>query len=158
MPHPLLNGRYLSLRAALAVCAVLVLAAVFVIAGARLSPPLKASALPKAVEPPAAADPRGQQTADEGDEAELITILPSGFEPAEITRPRGKFLLVIDNRSGLGDVTWRLDREAGGRLHEVRLSGGRLHSGQFEDLPPGTYLLTEAGHLDWTCRIRITPN
>src|SRR6266508_4488481 len=34
-------------------------------------------------------------------ESELITITPRGFEPKEITRPTGEFLLVINNRSGL---------------------------------------------------------
>ena len=28
-------------------------------------------------------------------EAEVITILPRGFEPTEITRPKGKFLLSV---------------------------------------------------------------
>jgi len=34
-------------------------------------------------------------------EAELITITPHGFEPREIMRPQGRFLLMIDNRSGV---------------------------------------------------------
>lgn len=94
----------------------------------------------------------------EGPEAEVVKILPTGFEPRQITRPRGEFLLVVSNRTGLDDVDWRLDREAGGRLHAVRMSEGRLVSKQHTDLPPGTYVLTEAGHPDWVCRITITPN
>jgi hypothetical protein len=94
----------------------------------------------------------------EGPEAEVVKILPTGFEPRQITRPRGGFLLVLSNRTGLDDVEWRLDREAGGRLHAVRISEGRLVSKQHADLPPGTYVLTEAGHPDWVCRITITPN
>ena len=89
-------------------------------------------------------------------EAEIVTIRPTGFEPAAITRPQGEFLLVINNRSGLEEVTWRLGRETGRNLREVRIHDGKLRSGNFEDLPPGRYVLTEADHPDWICRITIT--
>jgi hypothetical protein len=89
-------------------------------------------------------------------EAEIVTIRPTGFEPAAITRPQGEFLLVINNRSGLEEVTWRLDREAGGNLREVKIHDGKLRSGNFEDLPPGRYVLTEANHPDWICHITVT--
>ena len=148
--RPLSRGAY---KALLTACIVVAAGAAVVGAKAWLSPPPGATT-PSAVQAPDA--PRGDP-AGEGTEAELVTILPTGFEPAEITRARGKFLLVVNNQSGLEQVTWRLEREAGGRLHEVRLSDGRLRSGQYEDLPPGTYLLTESGHPDRTCRIRITP-
>jgi hypothetical protein len=101
--------------------------------------------------------PQGN-SAQEEPEAEVVALLPTGFEPRQITRPRGRFLLVVKNRTGLEQVEWRLDREAGGRLREVRLSEGKLGSSQYEDLPPGTYVLTEAGHPDWECRVTITPN
>jgi hypothetical protein len=115
------------------------------------SPPPTALAIP----PRSAAQSTPEQ---DGPEAEVVKILPTGFEPRQITRPRGGFLLVVSNRTGLDDVDWRLDREAGGRLHAVRMSEGRLVSKQHADLPPGTYVLTEAGHPDWVCRITITPN
>jgi hypothetical protein len=118
-----------------------------------LSPPGSVSA-PEPPPPSASRSAAGQ----EEPEAEVIKLLPTGFEPAQITRPRGKFLLMVKNRAGLEQVEWRLEREAGGRLREVRLSEGRLGSKQYEDLPPGNYLLTEAAHPDWVCRITITPN
>jgi len=36
-------------------------------------------------------------------QAELITVTPTGFEPSELTRPKGRFLLAIDNQSGLDE-------------------------------------------------------
>src|SRR5258707_9850968 len=36
-------------------------------------------------------------------EVELITVRPTGFEPKEITRPPGRFLLGVDNKSGLDE-------------------------------------------------------
>ena len=50
-------------------------------------------------------------------QAELITVTPAGFEPAEITRPQGRFLLAIDNRSGLDEIDFHL---APARLRDGR--------------------------------------
>lgn len=130
-------------------------AACYAAASARAWLPLPSAGSPVAAAPPARQDGAGQ---DES-EAEVIVLLPGGFEPTEVTRPHGRFLLVVNNRTGLEQVELRLERESGGgRLHEVRLSEGRLRSKQYEDLTPGTYLLTEADHPDWLCRITITPH
>ncbi len=96
--------------------------------------------------------PQGQRV-----EAELITVLPTGFDPKEINRPAGAFLIAVENRSGLDELELRLDREAGSRLHQVPMPGRKLNWKQGVDLPPGRYLLTEANHPDWRCRITITP-
>ncbi len=90
-------------------------------------------------------------------EAEIITIRSTGFEPTTITRDKGKFLLVVHNRSGLREVVLRLDREAGGRLHDVRVPREKLDWKTLVDLHPGRYVLTEANHADWVCQITITP-
>lgn len=89
-------------------------------------------------------------------EAELITIRPTGFEPASITRPRGKFLLAVNNRTGLDEVSLQLDSQAGARQDSVRLS--RKHHGwrKLVDLPPGRYVLRETNHPDWVCHITIS--
>ncbi len=89
-------------------------------------------------------------------EAEVITIRATGFEPMTITRDKGKFLLVVHNRSGLREVVLRLDREAGGRLHNVRVPREKLNWKTLVDLNPGRYVLTEANHPDWVCQINIT--
>lgn len=96
--------------------------------------------------------------AQERVEVELITLRPSGFDPPGITRPRGKFILSVENRSGAHEVDLRLDREAGERQHQTRLTRGRLRWGKMVDLPPGRYVLSEANHPDWVCRITITPS
>lgn len=96
------------------------------------------------------------QVSNDVNETEVLTIRPTGFEPAAITRPPGEFLLVINNRSGLEEVNWSLDRETGGKVRELKISGGKLRSGNFQDLPPGRYVLTEANHPEWICRITIT--
>lgn len=89
-------------------------------------------------------------------EAELIVIRPSGFEPSQITRPAGRFILAVENRSGLDEVDLRLDRDDGDRLQQVRVPRSKLDWSGVVDPPPGTYVLTEANHSDWSCRITIT--
>lgn len=94
--------------------------------------------------------------AQERIEAELVTIRPTGFDPVEIRRPRGRFILAVNNRSGIHELDLRLDREMGARQHEVRLPRGRPGWKKIVDLPPGRYILTEANHPNWICRITIT--
>jgi hypothetical protein len=89
-------------------------------------------------------------------DVEIITLLPTGFEPKEINRPKGQFLLVVHDRSGADDVNFRLNREAGNRLHDVRVEEGMLSWRTPLDLHPGAYVLTEAGHPEWSCRINVT--
>lgn len=92
-----------------------------------------------------------------GVEAELITAGPDGFQPSEITRPKGRFYLVVDNLSESPALDLRLSREAGNSLHEVRVPRGQADWTELLDLAPGTYVLREAAHPDWECRLVVTP-
>src|SRR5262245_5308527 len=128
---------------ALATCAILVMSARAWIASSLL--------VTKQANAPAQAKPRPVRIG-----RELITIHPFGFEPAEITRSARPFLLEVQNRSGLREVSLRLDREAGNRLREVKVPRKELDWRAIQDLPPGRYLLTEEKHPAWLCRITIT--
>jgi hypothetical protein len=90
-------------------------------------------------------------------ESELITITPHGFEPREISQPHGRFLLMVDNRSGLAVTTLELTREHGVRTHQMNLPREEPNWSQVVDLQPGRYVLTEVGHPNWSCLITITP-
>jgi hypothetical protein len=87
----------------------------------------------------------------------VITIRPSGFEPSEITRPAGRFILVVNNRSWLEETDLRLEREGGNRVREVRSRRNKPDWREVVDLPPGQYVLREANNPGWACRITITP-
>ena len=89
-------------------------------------------------------------------EAELVTVTPHGFEPQQITRPPGPFLLMLDNRSGLRQVNLGLSLEAGAQLREVPVPREQPDWSEVIALPPGRYVLTEADHPRWLCRIAIT--
>ncbi len=90
-------------------------------------------------------------------ETERITIRPTGFEPAQITRPQGEFILAADNLSGLREVTLILERETGERVHERRVPLERLKWRAPLTLRPGRYVVREAGHPEWVCALTITP-
>lgn len=86
----------------------------------------------------------------------LIGIRPDGFHPAQLARPAGRYLLSVENRSGLSEVVLRLDRVNGERVYDVRVPRGRIDWRTQVDLTPGNYVLTEAGHPRWKCNIAIT--
>jgi hypothetical protein len=89
-------------------------------------------------------------------ESELITITPHGFEPQEITRPQGRVLLMVDNQTDLAVSSLQFTREAGPRIKEMQVSRDQPNWSEAVDLPPGRYVLTEAEHPEWQCRITIT--
>ncbi|MFY9619574.1 MAG: hypothetical protein WAM70_16860 [Pyrinomonadaceae bacterium] len=89
-----------------------------------------------------------------------ITIRPTGFEPSDLQHPSQPFLLSLDNQSGLDNLTLEMYREAGPshtRIYESKLSLRSLRKREIQDLEPGNYVLKEANHPNWACRITITP-
>ena len=89
--------------------------------------------------------------------AHVLVLRPMGFEPAEVSWPKERFFLAIENHTNVSDITLNLDRELGGRVKEVKLKTRRERAAGIFDLPPGNYLLTETNHPGWVCRITITP-
>lgn len=137
----------------------ILMTAVVVSARAWLKPSAKLAeppiAAPKLV-PTAPPAPQGNSLR-QALEGEVITLTTNGFEPAEITRPRGRFILMVDNRSGVGDIDLQLNRQTGARLHTVHVPREQQDWNDVLDLEPGSYVLTEAEHPKWNCRITITP-
>jgi hypothetical protein len=89
--------------------------------------------------------------------AHVLVLRPMGFEPSEVSWPKERFFLAIENHSNVNDITVLLDREVGGRVKEVNLKMRKQRAAGIFDLPPGNYLLTVADHPEWVCRITITP-
>jgi hypothetical protein len=86
----------------------------------------------------------------------LITITPGGFDTAQITAPAVPFFLLVENRSGLDEVSLRLDRVAGARLRQVTVAQEQLDWSDLLDLSPGEYVVSEGSHPSWICHITIT--
>jgi len=149
------NPRAIDLRRSLLVLLVLVLAVGFVLAAKSRNK--SSSAITTAASLPPTPLPLAPIVQRDRLQSELITIRPTGFDPAEISRVQGRFLLAVDNKSGLDTVTVRLTREDGSPVREMRLPRGQLKARERISLPPGKYLLTEANHNNWLCGITITP-
>ncbi|MCI0662839.1 MAG: hypothetical protein L0220_17360 [Acidobacteria bacterium] len=92
---------------------------------------------------------------------EELTLRPIGFHPSEIRRPKGKFLLAINNRAGLQEMNITISREIGSaakeRLKNVKVHNKYLDWNDVLDLQPGDYVVTEASNPMWVCRIIVTP-
>jgi hypothetical protein len=100
---------------------------------------------------------RAQETSTSRIEVEILKIEPSGFQPAEISRPAGPFVLIIRNRSGAQGLLLRLRRRGAEGFREIQLSRRRtIWRGQL-DLPAGTYVLAEVNHPQWVLNINISP-
>lgn len=87
----------------------------------------------------------------------VLTLTSRGFDPAEVRWPKGRIYLTVNNLSSVGELALRLDRQVGGRVKEMNLKSKKERSAGVLDLTPGDYVLTEAGHPGWTCRIKVTP-
>src|SRR4029453_1202701 len=51
-------------------------------------------------------------------QVELFTVRRYGFEPAQITRPKGRFIIAVDNRSGVEEIVLQLHRVVGSEKQE----------------------------------------
>ena len=97
------------------------------------------------------------QPADEAVEVEVLTLSAHGFEPAEMRRSQGRFMLAITNRTQENDLSLELNQVTGSRVHSVRMGRGRIRSLSDLNLPPGEYILSERNHPRWICRLIISP-
>jgi hypothetical protein len=90
-------------------------------------------------------------------ETELITLQPSGFEPNEIRRPQGAFILGVDNRAGVESIELQFMRADGQRLNALQTRKRKVSWREVVDLPPGQYLLSVANRPEWSCGVTILP-
>ena len=98
--------------------------------------------------------PGAAVNADQSDVHGLVfAIRPTGFDPPQIELEKGTYLFIVQNRCGIRDLTFRLDREAGNKLHEVH--DQKLQWKKQFDLNPGTYVLSVADHPEWRSVITV---
>ncbi len=88
--------------------------------------------------------------------AEHLTLRPTGFEPSEIVRPAGRFLLAVDNRAGVGELAFILVREDGLLATSSLVENKKFRVRRVVDLLPGRYSLKVVDHPDWVCAINVT--
>jgi hypothetical protein len=149
---------YLSFSALIILCIVFIATTTLIIARTRVTPVRDDKPIPLRTKAEVIPAPNQQGRAKEPLEVETITAGPTGFGPIEISRPKGRFILMVRNKSGAEELSLQLARENGNRLQAKRLTKGQRAWNNFLDLTPGLYVLSEANHPDWTCRIKITGN
>ncbi len=81
-------------------------------------------------------------------------VTPAGFEPSETIAPRGRFLILLQNRTGRRDLEFWLARENRERL--ARSEPQKRDWKAQVQLSPGTYIIGETNHPEWKAIIRIT--
>lgn len=85
----------------------------------------------------------------------VFTLRPTGFEPSEINVPEGRYLLVVENRTGMPEVNLQLYRQPGQKQKEARLIRGKSVWKSVVELNAGRYVITEAGHPEWVCHVVV---
>lgn len=105
------------------------------------------------VEPIRVVEMRAVATEDEPHVVSL-QVTPSGFEPTETTVPRGKVLILLQNRSGNRDLSFYLIREDQQRLAES--DPQKRDWKAYVQVSPGTYIVGERNHPEWQSVIRVT--
>ncbi|SRR6266446_4230922 len=76
------------------------------------------------------ARPEGQAS-EEQVEVEAITVRAKGFEPREISRRHGAFMLAISNHTGATELAFDLDRVQGNRVQEYARRGAESGGTRF---------------------------
>jgi hypothetical protein len=107
--------------------------------------------------PPVAVPSSLDQSQEAGPEVKLVLLAlrPEGFEPNELQLEPGEHLFIFGNRTGLREVTMRLEREGNGRVAESAVGGRPTDWKKRLRLTPGTYVVTANDNPDWTCRIVV---
>lgn len=89
-------------------------------------------------------------------EVELVTLRASGFEPLEIRRPKGSFVLLLEDRSGKDNSSFTLQDVKGQHLRNVNTNRMKFEWHDVLSLHPGDYLVT-SNNSDSACHITILP-
>jgi hypothetical protein len=97
------------------------------------------------------------QSDEAGPELKLILLAlhPEGFDSSEMQLDPGEYLFIIGNRSGLKEVSVRLEREGDGRIAAAAVGGRQRDWKTRLKLTPGTYVVTANDNPDWICRITV---
>lgn len=83
-----------------------------------------------------------------------LEVTPSGFQPSEAIAPRGRFLILLQNRTGRRDLNFWLVPENQQRVAESipERRDWKAHV----QLGPGTYIIGETNHPQWQFTLRVT--
>lgn len=95
------------------------------------------------------------QKAKQSVPALLLTVEPHGFEPSAVTVPAGKYLLIVNNRSGSAQFSFRLLSALNAVLGNLPLASKSSRSTLLVNLVRGKWILQEGTHTNLTCTINV---
>ena len=98
----------------------------------------------------AVSSPPAQGRSDRRLEVEVVEITPDGFEPQQLERTAGPFILSVTNRSGIDSLNIQINNEQQGRFREKSLPLITPYWRERINPPPGKYVITEENHPEWT--------
>ena len=87
-----------------------------------------------------------------------VMLRPEGFEPNVITIPKGKFKLILSNRSGVPDPGIQLSKASGNKEKLKDIPIEEKKSSRWNgllDLTPGDYVITATANPNWMCKLTI---
>lgn len=90
------------------------------------------------------------------DEPQVLSleVTPWGFQPSEAIVPRGRLLILLQNRTGVRDLNFWLARE--NRELVVESQPDKRDWKAHVQLGPGTYIIGETNHPEWQFTLRVT--
>ena len=97
--------------------------------------------------------PQGKK--DQKLEIEAVTITPEGFDPQQLERTAGPFILSVTNQSGVDALNVRIETEQHERFREKSLPLVTPYWRERIDPPRGKYVITEENHPEWTLTLII---
>jgi hypothetical protein len=87
----------------------------------------------------------------------LFTIRSGGIEPAEVELTEGRYVIAVDNRSGIDEVRLAINRGGAGRLKEAKLTRKQPGWRNVFDLKPGRYTVIKINSPESFAQITVKP-
>lgn len=93
---------------------------------------------------------------DDADEKGIwVLIRPEGFAVQEWNLAAGDYFVVVQNASGLKELSITIERLDGTRVQDVQFDATKKLWKQNLQLTTGTYVVRENNHPEWTARITV---
>src|ERR1700750_637125 len=97
--------------------------------------------------------PQGKK--DQKLEIEAVTITPEGFDPQQLERTAGPFILSVTNQSGVDALNVRIETEQHERFREKSLPLVTPYWRERIAPPRGKDIIPEENHPEWTLTLII---